>query len=112
LHERPHINRTRLAAIAVVIALISTAVLWVQTRDRWNSPEIKSAEQAEYATTGANVRAVGARILPTDPKLKVEPSPAEPKQVQPANPNWPDFPDSIVECADAKSNPIQPGPKL
>jgi hypothetical protein len=62
-------------------------LLWVQTRDRWNSPEIKSAEQAEHATTGANVRAAGARILPTDPKLRVEPSPTEPKQVQPANPD-------------------------
>jgi hypothetical protein len=87
LHERPHINRTRLATIAGAIAFIGIVVLWVQTRDRWNSPEIKSAEQAEHATTGANVGAAGARILPTDPKLRVEPSPAEPKQVQPANPN-------------------------
>jgi hypothetical protein len=74
-------------AIAVVIAFISIVVLWVQTLDRWNSPEIKSAEQAEHATTGENVRAAGARILPTDSKLGVEPSPAAPKQVQPSNPN-------------------------
>jgi hypothetical protein len=87
LHERPHINRTPLAAIAVAIAFISMVVLWVQTRDRWNSPEIKSTEQAEHATTGESVHAAGAGILPTDPKLTVEPSPAEPKQVQPANPN-------------------------
>jgi hypothetical protein len=87
LHERSHINRTPLVAIAVAIAFVCIVVLWVQTRDRWNSPEIKSADQAEHATTGANVRAAGARILPTDPKLTVEPSPAEPKQVQPANPN-------------------------
>jgi hypothetical protein len=87
LHERPHINRAQLAAIAVAIALASMVVLWVQSRDRWNSPEIKSAEQAEHATTGENVHAAGARILPTDPKLAVEPSPAEPKQVQPANPD-------------------------
>ena len=87
MHERPHINRARLAAIAVAIAVISIVVLWVETRDRWNSPEIKSAEQAEHATTGENVHAAGARILPTDPKLAVEPPPTEPKQVQPANPN-------------------------
>jgi uncharacterized membrane protein YbhN (UPF0104 family) len=87
LHERSHINRTPLVAIAAAIAFICIVVLWVQTRDRWNSPEIKSAEQAEHATTGVNVRAAGARILPTDPKLTVEPSPAEPKQVQPANPD-------------------------
>lgn len=87
MHERPHVNRARLAAIAVAIALISIVALWVQTRDRWSSPEIKSAEQAEHATTGENVRAAGARILPTDPKLAVEPPPTEPKQVQPANPS-------------------------
>jgi hypothetical protein len=87
LRERPHINRVRLAAIVVAIAFVSIVVLWVQTRDRWHSPEIKSAEQAEHATTGENVHAAGARILPTDPKLAVEPQPVEPKQAQPANPN-------------------------
>jgi hypothetical protein len=86
MHERPHINRAPITAIAVAIAFASMVVLWVQTRDRWNSPEIKSAEQAERATTGENVHAAGARILPTDPKLAVEP-PAEPKRFQPANPN-------------------------
>jgi hypothetical protein len=87
LHERPHINRARLAAISIAIAFACVVVLWFQIRDRWNSPEIKSAEQAEHSTTGRTVHAAGAKILPTDPKSAVEPSPVGPKQAQPANPN-------------------------
>jgi hypothetical protein len=43
--------------------------------------------QAEHTTIGQTARSAGARILPTDPSLSVEPSPAGPKQAQPANPN-------------------------
>jgi hypothetical protein len=59
----------------------------MQIRDRWHSPEIKSPDQAEQATTGKAARSAGAQVLPTDPSLNVEPSPAGPKQAQPANPN-------------------------
>ena len=86
MHERPHIDRARLAAISAAIALVCIVVLTLQIRDRWQSPEIKSADQAEHATTGKVAHAAGATIAPTDPKLSIEPSPAGPKQAQPANP--------------------------
>jgi hypothetical protein len=87
LHERPHINRTQLAAIAVAVAVAGSALLYLEVRDRWNSPEIKPPEQAEHTMTGEAAREAGARVQPTDPKLGVEPAPPGPKQAQPANPN-------------------------
>jgi hypothetical protein len=78
------INRFGLAAVSLAIALICAGLLALLVRDRWNRPEIKTADEARYATTG---QAAQARVLPTDPKLAVEPTPAGPKQAQPANPN-------------------------
>ena len=87
MHERPHVDRAYLAALSAAIALVCIVVLTLQIRDRWHSPEIKPADQAQYATTGQVARNAGAKILPTDPSLSVEPSPAGPQQAQPANPN-------------------------
>jgi hypothetical protein len=87
LHERPHIDRSRLAAMSAAIALVCIVVLTLQIRDRWHAPEVKPTDQAVHTTTGQAARSAGARMLPTDPKLTVEPSPAGPKQAQPANPN-------------------------
>jgi hypothetical protein len=85
MSERPHVDRPRIAATAAAIALVCIVVLALQIRDRWNSPEIKPTAQAEHATTGQAARTSGAKVLPTDPKLKVEPE--APKQVQPADPD-------------------------
>ena len=85
--DRHTINRFGLAAVSLAIALICAGLLALLVRDRWNRPEIKTADEARYATTGQAAQAVGARVLPTDPKLAVEPTPAGPKQAQPANPN-------------------------
>jgi hypothetical protein len=85
VHERPHIDRPWIAAFAAAIALVCIVVLTLQIRYRWHSPEIQSSEQAEHATTGKVAHSAGARILPTDPPLSAEPSPAGPKQAQPAN---------------------------
>ncbi len=87
MSERPHIDRPRLAAMCAAIALVCIVVLTLQIRDRWHSPEIKSTNQAEHTTTGQAARSAGARMLPTDPKLTVEPAPASPNPAQPANPN-------------------------
>jgi Flp pilus assembly protein CpaB len=78
-------TRAGLAAISFAVALVCAGVLALLVRDRWQAPEIKTAEQARYGTTGQTAQSVGARVLPTDPKLTVEPAPAGPKQ--PANPN-------------------------
>lgn len=87
MHERPHIDRARLAALAAAIALTCIVVLTLQIRDRWHPPEIKSAYQAEHTTTGQVAHNSGATVMPTDPKLSIEPTPDGPKQAQPANPN-------------------------
>ena len=87
MHERPHIDRANLAAFAAAIALICIVILTLQIRDRWHSPEIKSAYQAEHTTTGQAAHNSGASVTPTDPKLSVEPALDGPKQAQPANPN-------------------------
>ncbi|MGA7810682.1 hypothetical protein [Bradyrhizobium sp.] len=87
MSERHSINRKTLAGISLAIAIVCAGVLTLLVRDRWNRPELKSAEQARHATTGEAAQAAGAKVLPTDPKLAVEPAPAGPAQAQPANPN-------------------------
>lgn len=79
-------QRTIPATVAAVIAIISVTMLAFLVRDRWHPPEIKSAEAARHSTTGEVARAAGALVLPTDPRLRIEPKPAGPKPAQPANP--------------------------
>jgi hypothetical protein len=74
-------------AVVIAIAVVCVVALVFLVRDRWHSPEIKPAEQARTSITGKVARAAGAIVLPTDPKLTVEPKPAGPKQAQPAIPN-------------------------
>ena len=87
MHERPDIDRPRIAAMSAAIALVCVVVLTLQIRDRWQSPEVKSTNQAEYMTTGQAAHTAGAKMQPTDPKLAVEPTPDGPQPAQPANPN-------------------------
>jgi hypothetical protein len=87
MHERPHINRIGLAMISLAIAFACAAVLVMQVRDRWNSPEVKTAAEAQTTTTGQTARQAGARISQTEPNPAVEPDPAGPKPAQPAHPN-------------------------
>ena len=87
MQERPHINRAGLSLISLAIALACIVVLTMQVRDRWNSPEVKTAAEAQTTTTGQAARAAGARISQSEPRPPVEPDPAGPKPAQPANPN-------------------------
>lgn len=80
-------HRAGPVTVAVAIAVICVVALVFQVQDRWHSPEIKPAEQAQVSTTGQVAHAAGATVLPTDPKLTVEPKPPGPKQAQPAIPN-------------------------
>ncbi|WP_315719980.1 MULTISPECIES: hypothetical protein [unclassified Bradyrhizobium] len=79
-------RRTGLALISAAIALVCVGALTMLVRDRWHPPEIKSAEAARHSMTGEVARAAGARVMPTDPRLAVEPKPEGPKRAQPANP--------------------------
>jgi len=73
--------------MAAAISLVCIVVLTMQIRDRWHPPEIKTPDEAAYAMTGKVAHAAGAQVLPTEPSLSVEPTPAGPKPAQPANPN-------------------------
>ncbi|WP_315779017.1 MULTISPECIES: hypothetical protein [unclassified Bradyrhizobium] len=79
-------RRTGLALMSAAIALVCVGALTMLVRDRWHPPEIKSAEAARHSMTGEVARAAGARVMPTDPRLAVEPKPEGPKRAQPANP--------------------------
>ena len=80
MSDRHSINRATLAAISLAVAIVCVGVLAMLVRDRWNRPELKTAEQARYATTGQTAQNAGARVDPTDPKLAVEPRPPGPNQ--------------------------------
>jgi hypothetical protein len=80
-------DRTVPATITLILSVLCITILVLLIHDRWNHPEIKSAEQAEHSTTGAATRDAGARLQPTDPKLTVEPTPPGPSPVQPAIPD-------------------------
>ncbi|CAL77363.1 conserved hypothetical protein [Bradyrhizobium sp. ORS 278] len=79
-------HRIGLALASAAIALICVSALIMLVRDRWHPPEIKSAEAARHSTTGQVARAAGARVMPTDSSLSIEPKPEGPKRAQPANP--------------------------
>jgi hypothetical protein len=87
MSEAPKHHRTGPITIVTAVALVCVVALVFLVRDRWHSPEIKPVEQARNSTTGQVAHAAGAILLPTDPKLMVEPKPAGPKQAQPAIPN-------------------------
>ena len=74
----------------IIVAAMLMFVIYFQVRDRFRDPEIKTTEQAEHSTTGMAARNAGARLLPTDPKLSVEPE--EPKTYQPADHPAPERP--------------------
>ncbi len=75
------------AAISLVIAIACAIVLTIMISDRWHEPVLKSSNQAEHETTGSAANKAGAKLLPTDPKLPIEPTPSAPGPVQPSNPN-------------------------
>jgi hypothetical protein len=75
------------AVIALVLAFACAAILTLLIYDRWSRPEVRPPELASRTTTGQAAHSAGAKVLPTDPKLQVEPTPAAPRPVQPANPD-------------------------
>ena len=74
------------ALVAAAIALACAGVLVLLVQNSWNRPAAKPPVVARSTTTGQAAREAGAKLLPTDPKLAVEPKPAGPPPVQPANP--------------------------
>ena len=51
-----------------------------------NKPKLQPAFGAFYSSPGVAAGAAGAKVMPTEPKLQVEPEPPMPKPVHPVNP--------------------------
>jgi type IV secretory pathway VirB10-like protein len=85
--EPRHFSRLGPAIVAVAVALVCVTFLVLLVRDRWIRPDVKPPELAQSTATGQAANSAGAKVMPTEPKLTVEPKPAAPPPVQPANPN-------------------------
>ncbi len=71
---------------AIVVAVLGALAMLVVDHGPWNKPKAQPAHMANYSTTGEAARAAGASVMPTEPKLQVEPEPPMPKPVNPVNP--------------------------
>ena len=82
-----HLSRSGGAPLKVAIAVAVLGVLSMLVVDHgpWSKPQVQHPMIANYSTTGEAARAAGAQVMPTEPKLDVEPSPPVPKPVYPAN---------------------------
>jgi hypothetical protein len=70
--------------VALAVALLSVSARLVVDHGPWNKPHLHTA-LINYGNTSAAAQAVGARILPTEPKSPLEPDPSGPKPVAPVN---------------------------
>jgi hypothetical protein len=72
--------------IAIAIAALGVLGMLIVDHGPGNKPKVQPAHMASYSTTGEAARAAGAKVMPTEPKLQVEPEPPMPKPVHPVNP--------------------------
>jgi len=85
--EVRHRSRTGGTPLMVAIAVAVLGVFGTVVVDYYLwKPKVQPAVIANYNTTGEAARAAGAQVVPTDPRLQVEPDPAGPKPVHPVNP--------------------------
>jgi hypothetical protein len=82
------LNRPGAAPLKVAIAVAVIGVLGMLIVDHgpWNKPKVQPAFMTSYSSTGEAARAAGAKVMPTESKLQVEPEPPMPKPVHPVNP--------------------------
>ena len=73
--------------IAMAIAVLGVLGMLIVDHGPWNKPRVHNAVAANYSNTGEAARAVGATVIPTEPKPRLEPDPAGPKPVHPASPD-------------------------
>lgn len=72
--------------IAIAVAIFGVLTILIVDHGPWSKPKVQHPVVANYSTTGEAARAAGARVLPTEPRLEVEPEPPMPKPVHPTNP--------------------------
>jgi hypothetical protein len=88
--DRPKRTRSRAPVLAALaVAGFGLLAMLVVDYGPWSHPNVQTAEVANYKTTGAAARAVGANVTPTVPKTDLEPAAPGPKPAQPANPATP-----------------------
>ncbi|KJC55071.1 hypothetical protein UP10_39655 [Bradyrhizobium sp. LTSPM299] len=75
--------------VAAVVAILGVSGMLIVDHGPWNKPKVRTAETANYSTTGEAARAVGATVKQTEPTSPIEPVPPGPKPVRPANPSQP-----------------------
>ena len=72
--------------VAIAVAVIGMLSILIVDYGPWNKPKVQPAVIAHYSTTGEAARAAGAKVMPTEPRLQVEPDPSGPKPVHPVDP--------------------------
>jgi hypothetical protein len=72
--------------IAIAVAIFGVLTIVIVDHGPWSKPKVQHPVVANYSTTGEAARAAGARVLPTEPRLEVEPEPPMPKPAHPINP--------------------------
>ena len=72
--------------VAIAVAVLGVLGMLIVDHGPWNKPKHQPAFMASYSSTGEAARAAGAQVMPTEPKLQVEPNPPVPKPVHPVNP--------------------------
>jgi hypothetical protein len=72
--------------VAIAVAVFGVLGMLIVDHGPWNKPKMQPAFMASYSTTGEAAQAAGATVMPTEPKLQVEPEPPMPKPVHPVNP--------------------------
>jgi hypothetical protein len=85
---RHHLDRSGGTPLKVAIGVAVLGVLGILVVDHgpWNKPKMQPASMASYSSTGEAARAAGAEVIPTVPKLRVEPEPPMPRPVHPVDP--------------------------
>jgi hypothetical protein len=75
--------------IAIVVAVLGLLGMLIVDHGPWNKPKVHTAAVANYSTTGDAARAIGATVIPTEPKPRLELDPPGPKPVHPSSPATP-----------------------
>jgi hypothetical protein len=84
--DRPARGGVKPLTVAIIVAVLGVLGMLIVDHGPWNKPKMQPAFMASYSSTGEAARAAGAVVIPTEPKLQVEPEPAVPKPVHPVNP--------------------------
>jgi hypothetical protein len=87
---QPQRSRSRAPLVAAIaVAALGLVGILIVDHGPGNRPQVRTAEVANYKTTGAAAHAVGAEVTPIAPKQDLEPTAPGPKPAQPASPATP-----------------------